>query len=380
MRRALSALSAALIVGVGWTQPAHADIFFDRDGVIRGALCVGEDCLTHESFAEATLRLKANVLRLRFDDTSEASNFPSADWELAANDPLGGGANYFALRETGVGTTPLRISAGAGHDALVLGAGGAVGLGTALPETALHVRGGDTPTIRLEQDTSQAFAPQSWDLGGNEAGFFLRDAVAGTLPMRVRPGAPAHALVVAGDGDVGLGLLSPEAALHIRANQANNAPHLKIETRRTGGRAEIWFADRDTDDDGDALRLQLAGDTFNISFSGTGGAELQITKAGDVRMFRGDLVVANGGVIVGGQTLNVPDYVFAPDYPLMPLGDVAAFIAAHSHLPHVPSEAEVRAGGLDMVAMQLALLRTVEEQMLHILALEARLGALEEGD
>jgi hypothetical protein len=82
---------------------------------------------------------------------------------------------------------------------------------------------------------------------------------------------------------------------------------------------------------------------------------------------RGDLLVPNGGVTVGGQGLNVPDYVFAPDYQLMPLEDVAAFVAANSHLPHMPSAAEVQAQGLDMVQMQLAMLKTVEELTLHTL-------------
>ena len=34
-----------------------------------------------------------------------------------------------------------------------------------------------------------------------------------------------------------------------------------------------------------------------------------------------------------------PDYVFAPTYVLRPLSEVAEFIAAHHHLPDMPSAA-----------------------------------------
>jgi len=149
-----------------------------------------------------------------------------------------------------------------------------------------------------------------------------------------------------------------------------------VEATRSDGRAEIWLQDGDTPTANDALRLQLNQDDFNISFNGTGGAELQVEKAGNLRIGRGDLILSAGDVIVLGTTLNVPDYVFAPDYRLMPLSDVEAFIAENSHLPHIPSAAAVEAEGLDMAGMQMALLRTVEELMLHTFEQQALIDAL----
>ena len=71
--------------------------------------------------------------------------------------------------------------------------------------------------MRLEQDGSSGFTPQTWDLAGNEANFFIRDASNGsTLPFRVFPGAPSNALIVeASTGDVGMGTTSPLGALHV---------------------------------------------------------------------------------------------------------------------------------------------------------------------
>jgi hypothetical protein len=72
------------------------------------------------------------------------------------------------------------------------------------------------------------------------------------------------------------------------------------------------------------------------------------------------------------------DYVFAPDYALMPLSALSNYIKEHKHLPEMPSEAEVNAeGGFDLAKMNTALLKRVEENTLYILELESRLAKLE---
>lgn len=97
-----------------------------------------------------------------------------------------------------------------------------------------------------------------------------------------------------------------------------------------------------------------------------------------------NLVLAVGGKIgarFGVHVLNAgvawPDYVFAADYPLQPLPEVAAFVAAHQHLPGVPLAEEVRADGVELVTMQALLLQKVEELTLHLIRLEAANGALQ---
>ncbi|OAN68245.1 hypothetical protein A8B82_04960 [Sulfitobacter sp. EhC04] len=77
-----------------------------------------------------------------------------------------------------------------------------------------------------------------------------------------------------------------------------------------------------------------------------------------------------GTLVVNNTALNVPDYVFDADYALRPLAEVQAFIDANSHLPGVPSEAEIKADGVDMTAMQMTLLKKVEELTLYTLAQE----------
>jgi hypothetical protein len=54
---------------------------------------------------------------------------------------------------------------------------------------------------------------------------------------------------------------------------------------------------------------------------------------------------------------------------------VQAFIDANSHLPDVPSEAEIKANGVDMTAMQMTLLKKVEELTLYTLEQDATIAA-----
>lgn len=61
------------------------------------------------------------------------------------------------------------------------------------------------------------------------------------------------------------------------------------------------------------------------------------------------------------------DYVFSPDYSLMPLNKVEAFVKTNKHLPAIPSAAEVKKKGLSMGEMQNKLLQKIEELTLYVI-------------
>ncbi len=61
------------------------------------------------------------------------------------------------------------------------------------------------------------------------------------------------------------------------------------------------------------------------------------------------------------------DYVFAPDYKLMPLKDVEQFTKENKHLPNVPSASEMVNNGLDVAEMDAKLLEKVEELTLYLI-------------
>lgn len=59
------------------------------------------------------------------------------------------------------------------------------------------------------------------------------------------------------------------------------------------------------------------------------------------------------------------DFVFAKDYALPTLNEVDNFIQTNGHLPDVPSAAEVKENGINLVEMQVKLLQKVEELTLY---------------
>lgn len=79
------------------------------------------------------------------------------------------------------------------------------------------------------------------------------------------------------------------------------------------------------------------------------------------------------------------DYVFEPNYKLMPLNEVKNFVATNKHLPGVPSEQEVVEKGIDLAEMNTILIQKIEELMLHLIdqseqtaALKAEIEALKQ--
>lgn len=188
------------------------------DLVVIGSACVGQDCPSAPSFGFDTQRLMENNLRIHFDDTSNTASFPANDWRIVINDTSNGGANYFGIEDATAGRRPFTVEAGAPSNSLYVESDGDVGIKTSQPVVDLHIVEGNTPTVRLDQDGSDGFTAQSWDVAGNEANFFVRDVTNGSLlPFKIKPGAPSNSLFVAANGDIGLGTQTPTARLHVKA-------------------------------------------------------------------------------------------------------------------------------------------------------------------
>jgi hypothetical protein len=180
--------------------PTRDQVILD-DLIVDGSACVGQDCVNGESFGFDTFRMKENNLRMHFQDTSSSASFPTNDWRFIFNDSSNGGANYFAVEDSNAGRQVFRVEAGAPSNALYVESDGDVGLGTNNPVVELHVKDGDTPTMRLEQDGSSGFGPQTWDVAGNETNFFVRDATNGSkLPFKIRPDSPTSSIDIKPDG------------------------------------------------------------------------------------------------------------------------------------------------------------------------------------
>jgi hypothetical protein len=215
------------------------DVVHADDVIITGSLCVGFDCLTDgtENFGFDTIKMKENNIRIFFDDTSTTAGFPANDWRIIANDSSSGGGNYLAIEDSTGAKTPFKIEAGARTNAIHVSSTGRVGLGTATPVLDLHVVRGDTPSLRLDQDTSSGWTAQVWDIAGNESNFFIRDTTGGSrLPFRIQPGAPTNTLTLKSDGLVGLGTWSPGYQLDVRGSDTERSElHFSHDNSDTGG-------------------------------------------------------------------------------------------------------------------------------------------------
>jgi len=192
------------------------DIVQADDVIIQGSLCVGLDCVNNESFGFDTIRLKENNTRIKFDDTSTSAGFPNHDWQLTANDSASGGANKFSIEDITAATVPLTVTGSAPNNSLFVASTGKVGFGNSAPALNLHVTATDTPAIRQEQTNGGGFTAQTWDIGANEANWFVRDVTGGSrLPFRIRPGAPTSSIDISASGNVGIGTASPGVKLQV---------------------------------------------------------------------------------------------------------------------------------------------------------------------
>src|SRR4030095_14644310 len=149
---------------------------------------------------------------IKFDDTSTSAGFPANDWQLTANDSASGGSSKLPVQELTRPQGPFHGTAAAGRatNSIFVDSTGRVGLRTSTPVLDLHINTSNTPAIRLEQNNSGGFTAQTWDIGANEANFFIRDVTGGSkLSLRIRPGAPTSSLDIAASGNVGINNGSP---------------------------------------------------------------------------------------------------------------------------------------------------------------------------
>ena len=286
------------------------DIVHNDDVISSFSHCIGNDCVNGENFGFDTLRLKENNLRIHFEDTSVAASFPPNDWRIVINDSNNGGASYFAIEDASAGRQVFRVAAGARSNALFVDSQGDVGIGTSTPATEIDIKIGDTPTVRLQQDGTSGWNPQTWDLAGNETNFFVRDVSNGsTLPFRVRPGAPTNSIDIKNTGNIGAGTASPDASLHVRRTNGTASVHVEEATATADTRTLLHLENsgpvqmqmEDTDGGGVWDLLVTSDNSFQIDNPNETGTQFLIEEDGTV--------TASGAIMGGPSDRNVKENV-----------------------------------------------------------------------
>ncbi|WP_425098154.1 hypothetical protein [Tropicibacter sp. S64] len=351
---------------------AQADQLFTDDIITTGNICAGgAECIDGEPFGATDIKIKGTIPELQFNDTSAGDS----TWTVSVDDTSSGVFNGFSIKNETTFRYPVVIEEDAPTKALFISDSGMIGLQTTIPQASLHVVDKGAlleAAIRLEDTAGTSY---SWDLRGNNAGFYVYDVDAGEIPFQIRPGAPDFAFEIASDGNVGVGTGSPDSQLHVRSASGNTRIHVQ-DTSLTPAVREMFkmsnnggsYFTLDNTASGTTWYFtheQNSPNRFIITDGVADGPEMTLSAEG--------LLTVQGGFAVGGTTLNVPDYVFGPEYTLRPLSEVKAFIDANRHLPEVPSAAEIEAEGLDMTEMQMTLLKKVEELTLYTLKQETQL-------
>jgi len=345
---------------------AAATVLATNDGVIRQSLCVGIDCPNSPSFGFDTIRVQENNTRFHFEDTSSTGSFPNNDWRLVANDSANGGRNVFYLEDSTAGREVFSVEAGAPSNALWVDSTGNVGFGTSTPALQLHVKDGNTPALRLEQDGSSGFSAQTWDIAGNEANFFIRSVTTGSqLPFRIRPGAPTSSIDIAANGDVGIGTASPSVDLHIlKTAEAATDVQFKIEANTDPA---FDFAEQDS---GVTWRFINNNAVLKIADVGTGAdaaEEFSLNQAGNLTI--------SGQIFTSGSCSGGCDLVFDPATDVESIEEHAKLMWERRHLPAVGPTREN--GPFNLSAMTGGMLNELEKAHIFIAQLHAEKQSLE---
>jgi len=91
---------------------------------------------------------------------------------------------------------------------------------------------------------------------------------------------------------------------------------------------------------------------------------------------RGYKLAVSGNMIAESVKVQLrsawPDYVFAKDYTLPSLKETEKHIKENSHLPGIPSAAEVKNNGIDVGEMNAKLLKKIEELTLYVIDLNKK--------
>lgn len=116
-------------------------------------------------------------------------------------------------------------------------------------------------------------------------------------------------------------------------------------------------------------------------FSVSGDGKVRIGEQAATGAYANYKLSVDGDVIARRlvvQISNWADFVFAPDYELLPLHKVEEFVTTNKHLPGVPTEKEVLEQGIEVGEMNKILLQKVEELTLYVIELEKKYKALEQ--
>jgi hypothetical protein len=283
---------------------------------------------------------------------------------------------------------------------------GNVGVGTSNPHKKITVTGtevGDgvwvqsngAPSIAMLSNMGLGYwngLTQSGDNMIRWGGSDINQANAGALVIGPWTSA-ASGLRILPTGNVGVGIINPFKKITIKGTElgdgvwveSNGVPSIAMLSNMGPG---YWNGLTQSGDN----MIRWGGSDINQADAGalvigpwtSANAGIRILPSGSVGIgtaFPGSYKLAVEGKI-GAREVRVtnanpwPDYVFKPEYELLPLKQVETYIQQNGHLPNVPTEKEIHKDGYDLSKMDATLLKKIEELTLHMIELNKKVEEL----
>jgi hypothetical protein len=125
-----------------------------------------------------------------------------------------------------------------------------------------------------------------------------------------------------------------------------------------------------------ALWTTPPGSTTNtekMRITGSGNVGIGTSSPAEKLHVIGNIRVS-GTIIYGAPEEAVPDYVFEPDYKLMPMDELQRFLTQEKHLPNLPNAAQITEKGLNLGQFQMKLLEKIEELTLYTVQQSKAIG------
>ena len=184
-------------------------------------------------------------------------------------------------------------------------------------------------------------------------------------------------------GKIGIGnVTNPLAKLHMLSDSNEDAGFILETSNKSSKKAFLQFYDDKHRIEVSKNGMRIASpndamtlDASNIRMNGKVGVNIDNSFVGDY-----DYTMAVKGGILTSEVFvkevdEWHDYVFSDDYHLMTLTDLERFIHDNGHLPDLPSGTEVIEKGYNIVEMDGALLKKIEELILYAIELQRQLEA-----